>query len=118
MKGLDTADKSLEYGDHVLLLPSTEEGVSQVATNPNGIFYAGLGYINETVKTIGVKKTADDTAVFPSVATALDGTYAVARPLLYYTNGEPTGIIKAYIDYCLSTTGQEIVLEVGFVPLG
>jgi phosphate transport system substrate-binding protein len=117
MYGLDTADKTLEYGDKVLLLPSTEEGVSQVASNPNGIFYAGLGYVNETVKAVGVKKTADDTAVQPSVETALDGTYAIARPLLYYTNGMPTGIVKAYIDYCLSATGQEEVLAAGFVPL-
>lgn len=117
MYGLATADKTLEYGDHVLLLPSTEEGVSQVASNPNGIFYAGLGYVNETVKAIGVKKTADDIAVQPSVETALDGTYAIARPLMYYTNSAPTGLIKAYIDYCLSAEGQEEVLAAGFVPL-
>ena len=60
MAGLPTADKKLEYGSNVLLLPSTEEGVSQVASNPNAIFYAGLGYVNNTVKTIAVKKTASD----------------------------------------------------------
>jgi phosphate transport system substrate-binding protein len=117
MDGLPTKDTKLEYGNKVLLLPSTEEGVSQVAGNPNAIFYAGLGYINDTVKTIAVKKTADDTAVQPSVATALDGTYPISRPLLYYTNGAPTGVIKAYVDYCLSTAGQQTVLDAGFVPL-
>lgn len=117
MLGLNDADKTLEYGQHVLFLPSTEEGVTQVAGNPNAIFYAGLGYVNNTVKTIAIKKTASDIAVKPSVATALDGTYPISRPLLYYTNGIPTGIIKAYIDYCLSTAGQQEVLESGFVPL-
>ncbi len=117
MAGLTTADKTLEYGNKVLQLPSTQEGVSQVAGNPNAIFYAGLGYVDETVKTIAVKQTADDTAVQPSIATALDGTYPVARPLMYYTNGMPQGVIKAYIDYCLSTAGQEEVVAVGFVPL-
>ncbi len=117
MYGLPTADKNLEYGNKVLFLPSTEEGVSQVASNPNAIFYAGLGYINNTVKTIAVKKTASDPAVKPSVATALDGTYPISRPLLYYTNGVPTGVIKAYIDYCLSAAGQQVVLDAGFVPL-
>jgi phosphate transport system substrate-binding protein len=117
MYGLPTADKTLEYGNKVLLLPSTEEGVSQVASNPNAIFYAGLGYINDTVETIGIKKTADDTAVQPSVETALDGSYPVSRPLVYYTNGAPTGVIKAYIDYCLSENGQQVVVESGFVPL-
>jgi phosphate transport system substrate-binding protein len=117
MYGLPTADKTLEYGNKVLLLPSTEEGVSQVASNPNAIFYAGLGYINDTVETIGIKKTADAPAVKPSVETALDGSYPVSRPLVYYTNGAPTGVIKAYIDYCLSENGQQVVVESGFVPL-
>jgi phosphate transport system substrate-binding protein len=117
MYGLPTADKTLEYGNKVLFLPSTEEGVSQVATNPNAIFYAGLGYVNDKVKTIAIKKTPGDPAVKPSVATALNGTYPISRPLVYYTNGAPTGVIKAYIDYCLSEEGQKVVLEAGFVPL-
>ncbi len=117
MAGMATADKTLQYGGKVLMLPSTEEGISQVASNPNAIFYAGLGYINNSVKTIGVKKTANDKAVKPSVATALDRTYPISRPLFYYTNGAPTGVIKAYIDYCLSAEGQKEVLNAGFVPL-
>ncbi len=115
--GLTTADKTLEYGNKVLMLPSTEEGVSQVASNPKGIFYAGLGYVSDAVKTIAVKKTADDPAVQPSVETALNNTYPVSRPLLYYTNGAPAVVIKAYIDYCLSAAGQQEVLNAGFVPL-
>jgi phosphate transport system substrate-binding protein len=117
MTGLPTKDTKLEYGNKVLMLPSTEEGVSQVASNPNAIFYTGLGYLNNTVKTIAVKKTANDPAVKPSVETALAGTYPISRPLLYYTNGTPTGAIKAYIDFCLSATGQQEVLNAGFVPL-
>jgi len=117
MAGMATADKTLQYGGDVLMLPSTEQGISQVASNPNAIFYAGLGYLNDTVKTLGIKKTAADTAVQPSVETALNGTYPISRPLFYYTNGEPTGVIKAFIDYCLSTEGQQVVLEAGFVPL-
>jgi len=117
MLGLATEDKSLEYGSKILQLPSTEEGVSEVAKNPNAIFYPGLGYVTDDVKPLAIKKTADDAGVLPSVATALDGTYPIARPLLYYTNEEPTGIIKAFIDYCLSTAGQAKVTEVGYVPL-
>ena len=117
MLGLPAEDKSLEYGNKVLQLPSTEEGVSQVANNPNAIFYPGLGYVTNAVKPLAIKKTPDYLAVLPSVATALDGTYPIARPLLYYTNGAPTGIFKAFIDYCLSTEGQAEVTEVGYVPL-
>jgi len=117
MKGLPTEDRSLEYGSKVLLLPSTKEGVSEVARNPKAIFYPGLGYVTDKVKPLGIKSTTDDPAVLPSVETALDGTYPVARPLLYYTDGEPDGTIKEFIDYCLSVEGQQKVTEVGYVPL-
>ena len=117
MLGLSSEDKSLEYGTKVLLLPSTEEGVSEVTRNPNAIFYPGLGYLTSEVKPLAIKKTADSPGVLPSIETALDGTYPVARPLLYYTNGIPTGILKDFIDYCLSSEGQVKVTEVGYVPL-
>jgi len=117
MEGLATEDKSLEYGNQVLFLPSTKEGVSEVEKNPNAIFYPGLGYVTDEVKPLGIKKTNEDAAVLPSVETALDGIYPIARPLLYYTDGEPTGVIKDFIDYCLSPGGQEKVTEVGYVPL-
>jgi len=117
MKGLDTENKELEYGQEVLFLPSTEGGVTEVTNNPNAIFFPGLGYVTDAVKPLAIKKTADDAGVLPSVETALDGTYPIARPLLFYTNGEPVGIIKAFVDYCLSPAGQSKVIEVGYVPL-
>jgi len=117
MEGLPAQDKSLEYGSKVLMLPSTEEGVSEVSRNPNAIFYAGLGYVTDKVKSVAIKTTAADKAVLPSLETALDGSYPISRPLLYYTNGIPEGTIKAFIDYCLSDEGQEKVIEVDYVPL-
>jgi phosphate transport system substrate-binding protein len=117
MDGLPTKDTSLEYGSSVMLLPSTEAGVTETANNSNAIFYPGLGYVSDEVKVVGVKKTASEAAVKPSVETVLDGTYAVARPLLYYTNGEPTGLIKAFVDYCLSDAGQVIVAQSSYVPV-
>jgi phosphate transport system substrate-binding protein len=117
MYGLPTADKSLEYGTRVLFLPSTKEGVDETARNPKAIFYPGLGYLTDEVKPLAVKKTAGDPAVLPGVATAQDGSYPVARSLYFYTDGEPTGVIEAFVDYCLSVEGQARVNEVGYVPL-
>ena len=117
MDGLPSKDTSLEYGSSVLLLPSTEAGVIETSQNANAIFYPGLGYVTDEVKLLGIKKTGSDPAVKPSLETVLDGTYPVARPLLYYTNGEPTGLVKTYIDFCLSDEGQAMVAESGYVPL-
>jgi len=118
MRGLPTEDTSLEYGPGVLFLPSTSAGVSEVAGNPGAIFYAGLAYVTEAVQAVAVSQTGDDPYVLPTVETATDGTYKVWRPLFYYTNGQPTGIVKTFIDYCLSAAGQAKVLDVGYVPAG
>lgn len=117
MLGLPSENKTLEYGPEVLFLPSTEVGVSEVARNPNAIFYSGLGYVTSQVKLVAIKRTASDPGILPSEETVLDGTYPISRPLLYYTDGDPTGVIKDFIDYCLSSEGQEKITEVGYVPL-
>ena len=44
-------------------------------------------------------------------------TYPYARPTFYYTNGEPSGVAKEFVDFTISPTGQKIVLQVGFVPI-
>lgn len=117
MDGLPTRDSSLEYGTNVQLLPSTSAGVTETAQNVNAIFYPGLGYVTSDIKVVGIKRTADDAAVMPSIDTVLDGSYAVARPLLYYTDGEPAGLVKDFVDFCLSDEGQAMVAASGYVPV-
>ncbi len=117
MRGLAGEDRDLEYGERAQFLPSTSAGVSEVAGNPNGIFYIGLGYLDDTVKALGVKTTAQGEAVIPSMETALDNTYQIARGLFYYTDGQPGGLIKEFIDFALSDQGQKLVEDVGFVPV-
>jgi len=53
----------------------------------------------------------------PSILTVNDKSYPIARDLYMYTNGEPTGAIKEYLDWILSPEAQEIVAELGFVPV-
>ena len=117
MRGTDKEDKTLEYGTKVLMLPSTKEGVNEVAGNKNAIFYPGLGYLTDEVKPLAVKATPDSPGVLPGVEAAQDGSYPISRGLYFYTDGEPAGIIKAFIDYCLSAEGQKRVTEAGYVPL-
>ena len=53
----------------------------------------------------------------PSVQTVQGKTWPYARPTFYYTNGEPSGTAKAFVDFTLSSAGQRIVQQVGFVPI-
>jgi phosphate transport system substrate-binding protein len=80
-----------------------------VAGNKFAIGYVGIGYLNDQIK--GVKVNG----VMASKATALDKSYPVARELYMFTNGEPQGKAKAYIDFILSAEGQKIAEEEGFV---
>jgi phosphate transport system substrate-binding protein len=116
MRGLPTADKSLEYGPKVMMMPSSKTGVDEVAANPNAIFYVGLGYVTSKVKVVAIKIDENSPPVFPSLETVKSGEYPIARPLYFYTDGEPGGVVKDYIDWVLSPEGQRIVEQLDFIP--
>ena len=86
-------------------------------SNPNAIGYDGLGYVPEDLKMIAIAEEAGGAYVLPAIATVNDKTYPIARDLYMYTDGEPTGVVKDYLDWMLSAEAQEIVAELGFVPV-
>jgi phosphate transport system substrate-binding protein len=109
--------EKLEYGSDVQFMAATQAGFDEVAGNENAIMYGGLGYVTDEVKPLGIKKDDSSPAVQASIATVKSGEYPIARPLFVYTNGEPTGLLKAYIDWILGSEGQAIVEELEFVPI-
>jgi phosphate transport system substrate-binding protein len=109
-------DKTL-FSTDTLLMPSSEGISVEVSQNPNAIGYDGLGYVTSHMKMIAVAKENEGPFVLPSSQTANDGTYPIARDLYMYTAGEPTGALKAYIDFLFSPEAQKIVNDLGFVPI-
>ena len=81
------------------------------------IGYSGLAYATDHLKMVCIAKKEGDACVNPSVATASDHSYPIARPLLMYTNGEPQGAVKEYMDWILSDTGQCIIYHKGYAPI-
>jgi phosphate transport system substrate-binding protein len=112
----DPASRVL-FDPYTLLLPSSEGIIAEVRDNPNAIGYDGLGYVTPEVKVLGIETSPDGDIVFPSIETVGLGTYPIARDLFAYTNGEPEGAIKTYLDWILSAFGQDIVRELGFVSI-
>lgn len=110
-------DNDLLFSPETLLMPSSEGISAEVRQNPNAIGYDGLGYVTPDQKVVAVAREAGGPYVLPSVETVNDGSYPISRPLYMYTAGEPTGHVKAYLDWILSEEGQSIVPELGFVPL-
>ncbi|NOZ07013.1 MAG: phosphate ABC transporter substrate-binding protein [Chloroflexi bacterium] len=107
----------LLFSPEALLLPSSEGISLETSRNPNAIGYDGLGYVTPEQKTLRIARTPAGPFVAPSVETVNSGDYPIARPLYMYTNGQPSGEIKAYLDWILGDEGQAIVKKLGFVPL-
>lgn len=109
--------KKDDYSAKARLMPSTAAIIQATAQDAGSIGYVGLGYVNDTVKVVKVKTDGDAPAVAPSLGTVLDGSYPISRPLHLYTQGEPTGLAKAFVDFCFSEAGQKIVTESGYIPV-
>ncbi len=82
-----------------------------VATTDNAIGYVGLGYVS--TDTPAVKLDGYDA----NEANVKAGTYPISRSLHMYTDGQPTGDIKKFIDFVLSDDGQDIVEAKNFIRL-
>ena len=107
----------LLFSPDTLLMPSSEGISAEIRQNPKAIGYDGLGYVTPDQKMLAVAVDAHSPYVIPSVETVNSGLYPISRPLYMYTAGEPTGLIKEYLDWVRSDDGQVLVLELGFVPL-
>ena len=105
------------FATNTLLLPSSEGIISEIRQNPNAIGYDGLGYVPTDLKVIAVAQDANSPYVLPSADSVNDKTYPIARDLYMYTAGQPTGAVKAYLDWIVSSEAQAIVANLGFVPI-
>ena len=55
--------------------------------------------------------------ILPSIESVNNNTYPIARDLYMYTAGVPQGSVAEYLDWILSPEAQQIVAELGFVPV-
>ncbi len=94
-----------------LMQASNAAVATTVATTRGAIGYVGLGYVTDKVKAIKVNNT------LPSKETVNDNSYPLARPLFMYTNGQPEGTIKEFLDFVLGAEGQKLVEENGFLSV-
>ncbi len=95
----------------------SSEVVDLVASTPCGIGYSGLAYATEEVFMPCVSVDEGSDCVLPSVETAIDGSYPIARPLFMYTAGQPEGQVGAYLGWILGEMGQCILFGKGYAPV-
>jgi phosphate transport system substrate-binding protein len=110
-------DKGQDYDFGIMDMLSSKDVVHLVEKTPCAIGYSGLAYASAKVKMLCLQKSATEPCVSPSVTSAVDGGYPIARPLLMYTKAEPRGKIKDYIDWILSDEGQCIIQKRGYASV-
>ena len=135
-----------EFSKETLLLTSSQAIVEEVANNECTVGYLGMGYLSDRTKPVRVGKkvgesegekvsveedkpirpsdplnltpSSSDGFYPPTVENVVNKTYPLSRPLFVYTDGEPEGVTKLFIDFTLGPMGQTQFMETGFVPVG
>lgn len=85
----------------------------RVQSTPAAIGYAGLGFVDRSVKALAID------GIMPDHNTVSSGVYPIARPLYMFTNRYPKlgTHLHAFVTLYLSPRGQEIIEEIGFIPV-
>ncbi|MBE0476475.1 MAG: phosphate ABC transporter substrate-binding protein [Coriobacteriia bacterium] len=100
-----------------VVLPGTGQVRDVVSRSPGAIGYISLGFVPPRFTNTTVKAVTVD-GVVPSEESVTSREYPIARALHFFTNGEPNGLTKAFIDYVLSDEVQQgVVVDAGFVPV-
>ena len=100
-----------EVASNAEFLPFNGAIKQKVASTSNAIGYISLGYVDLSVKALSVSD------VTCNEANCRGGSYPVTRYLNFITKGEPLGLAKKFIDFCLSEDGQKIVEKEGYISI-
>lgn len=116
-----------DFAPNTSYLAATAAVANSVAREKNAIGFGGISYFvrPEGLKVLSVTEKKGEKAVSPvagdghvDLKAIQTGTYPVSRPLQYYTPDEPTGEVKAFLDFVKSAEGQAIVEKMEYIPLG
>lgn len=90
---------------------NTSVMLSTVAQDPNAIGYVSLGSLNDDVKAVkidGAEATAENIE---------NGTYKVSRPFNIVTKDGLSDVAQDFINFIMSSQGQEVVADEGYIPV-
>jgi len=110
-------DSQEEFAPGALMLSSSQAVADEVAGNSAAIGYYGMGYISAQQKPVAIAKTDKDPYIMPLIENVMKGDYPISRPLFLYTKGVPSGLVESFVNFALSSEGQDIVRMTDFVPL-
>lgn len=118
---------STELFSHYLKLPydqikaaqrvaANAERIAAVAADAQAIIWVSVGEAErEILKGVPVKLLAVG-GVAASSRNVRSGNYPISRPLTLVTRGTPTGAVRAFIEFCVSSQITDLIVAFDFVP--
>jgi phosphate transport system substrate-binding protein len=95
---------------------ASEELADAVSTDPAAIGFIGLAYVR-SAKALAIGDVGAPT-MLPTSFTVTTEDYLLSRRLYFYTPPKPkTPLVAELVSFTLSTQGQDVVREAGFVDL-
>lgn len=98
--------------DEAMITNSTSVMMTTVAGDEYAIGYISLGSLNDTVKALKIDGTE------ASADNIKNDTYKIARPFNIATKAEVNEVAQDFINYILSSEGQKVVEENGYISTG
>ena len=94
------------------ILQNSSGAIMQVVkSDAQAISFDSFGYLNSTVKALAID------GVPATEANAKSGSYPVVRPLYFLTKTQPTGLVKAFLDYCSGPEAQKLITGEGYISV-
>jgi phosphate transport system substrate-binding protein len=90
--------------------------ITAVAGNPNAIAYVSSGEAERKAASGAPIKLLPIHNVMPTNRNIITGNYPIARPLTLVINKLPSGMVKAFIEFYLSSAVVDIIERYDFVP--
>ncbi len=109
-------DKEAVAAGTDLVLGSNNEEQTAIVQSDAAIGMLSNAWLNEDVKGLNIIMK-DGIILEPSLKNIIDNKFPITRDLLIVTNGKPSGAVKSFIEYLLSSEGQKIVEEAGYVRI-
>ncbi len=105
---------NFEYVNDSILFNSNLEVVSSLASDPNGIAYIPLFFVNNKIKAISYIN--DNVSVYPTIENIMDFSYPLTRKMYLIVRNSSGERVGNFVDFMLSPQEQRMIKERGFVP--
>jgi len=108
----DSSGNEIDYTtEEARIVNNTAGMMTSVAGDIYSIGYISLGSLNDTVKALKID------GVEPTVSNVKSGKYKIARPFIIATKGEISKVVQDFIEFIMSSDGQRVVEENGYIPV-